>query len=173
MNAAIEFISAWKDLITKVFSDSPLAGAIVSVLAICAFFALERQYRPNKAPTNIAIVVIGWAILVPVTGFVMKVLGLIWDFLAATFPILRDLLASFYGIYTRHPLLVLAIVVCSVIGFFVWQRFWPRRIPNRLYRGVLLVVGAVVVAHIASPIADLISPAAGKNGSSEQQKAEK
>lgn len=173
MGGVIDFIVSWKDLITSVFSQYPVAASLAILLAIGAFFALERNIRQGHPGTNVAIVFVGWAILVPLLGLVMAVLANVWKVFEGTVPIVTKVFGSFYGIYEKHPIVVLTIVVCFVGGYFIWPLIWPKMIPNRKLRVLSLVVGTVVVVHIASPIADLLTPAASNNASPTQGKATK
>ena len=158
MDSVISAVSAWKDLIIKVFGQYPLAGALVTLLAIGAFFLLEQKERPGKAPTNILIVLLGWSILVPLTGLVLTVLGEIWDLVKAGAPIVAKVLGSFYAIYDKHPYLVLSLCALAMAAYFVWGKWWPKIQPSAPLRVLTLVATTIVVAHIASPIANALSP---------------
>ena len=165
MTFVIDFLSGWKDLITKVFSQEPLAGAIITLLAIGAFFLLEREVRPNKRATNIAIVLAGWAILTPLIGFVFKVVGGIGQAVTAA-------VGAFYGVYAKHPLVVLAIIAICLGAFFL-PRIWPQRIRHRWLRGPMLLVGGLVAVLIVGPIADVVSLAIAKDAQAEQPNSTK
>lgn len=138
MDSVISAVSTWKDLIIKVFGQYPLAGALVTLLAIGAFFHLEQKERPGKAPTNILIVLLGWSILVPLTGLVLTVLGKMWDFIEAVTPIVTKVLGSFYAIYDKHPYLVLSLCGLTIAAYFVWRRWWPTVLPGTLLRVLTL-----------------------------------
>ncbi|HYW39025.1 MAG TPA: hypothetical protein VE957_13000, partial [Terriglobales bacterium] len=112
-----------------------------------------------------------------IVGLVMTVLGKVWGFMEGVAPIVTTILGSFYHIYEHHPYLVLIILVLGVASFFVWSRWWPRRpefIQNRYLRILCVVVAIVIVVHIASPIADVVSPprtAISQPASADQKKA--
>ena len=161
MNSIIDFIVSWKDLITKVFGEHTLAAAIVTIVAVAAFYVLDHQVRKGKRPTNLMIVFVGWAILVPIVGLVMTILAKIWAILEAVFPRIADALASFYKIYDQHPLLVLIIIVVGFASYFLWRKFRPSILPSRPLRILALVGSVVLVAHIVSPIANWVTPAPG------------
>lgn len=158
MDSIISAISTWKDLIIKVFGQYPLPGALVTLLAIGAFFHLEQKERPGKAPTNILIVLLGWSILVPLVGLALTMLGKIWDFIEAVVPIITKVLGSFYAIYDKHPYLVLSLCGVAIIAYFVWLRWWPKVLPSTPLRVLTLAATTVITAHIASPIANALSP---------------
>ena len=161
MNSVIDFIVSWKDLITKVFGEHTLAAAIVTIVAVAAFYVLDHQIRKGRRPTNLMIVFVGWAILVPIVGLVMTILAKIWAILEVVFPRIADALASFYKIYDQHPLLVLFIVVVGIASYFLWRKFRPNLLPSRPLRIVALTVAVVLAAHIVSPIANWVSQAPG------------
>jgi hypothetical protein len=60
---------------------------------------------------------------------------------------------------TRRPAedrrVVLMMLALGIVGYFVWNRWWPER-PHRVLKILCVVAAIVIVAHIASPIADLI-----------------
>jgi hypothetical protein len=158
VDSVISAVSTWKDLISKIFGEYPLAGALVTLLAVGAFLHLEQKERPGKAPTNILIVLLGWSILVPLTGLVLIVLGKFWDFIEIVAPIVTKVLGSFYAIYAKHPYLVLSLCALAIAAYFVWMKWWPKVLPSTPLRVLTLVAATVVVAHIASPIANALNP---------------
>jgi hypothetical protein len=159
MDIIISAITAWKDLIVEVFSQYTLAAALVTLAAIGCFFYLEQQLRPRQAPTNILIVLLGWAILVPIVGFVLTILSKIWAFIEAVMPQVAKLLGSFYSIYDKHPFLVLSLILVAFVTYFVWRRWWPAVLPARALRILSLATAVVLAAHIANPIANALVPA--------------
>jgi hypothetical protein len=159
MNSIIDFIVFWKDLITKVFGEYPLAAALVSIVAVAAFYVLDQQARKGKRPTNLIIVFFGWAILVPIVGLVMTILGKLWAILEAAVPRIVVALASFYRIYDQHPLLVLFLIGVGVVSYFLWRRFRPDILPNQLLRVAFIAAVVILVAHILSPLANWLLPA--------------
>ena len=161
MNSIIDFIASWKDLITKVFGEHTLAAALVTIVAVAAFYVLDQQVRKGKRPTNLMIIFVGWAILVPIVGLVMTILAKIWAILEAVFPRITDALASFYKIYDQHPLLVLVLIAVGVVSYFLWRKFRPNLLPRRSLRIVALAAAVVLAAHIVSPIANWLFPASG------------
>lgn len=168
METIVSVITAWKDLLVKVFGEYPLAGSLVTLLAIGVFIVLERQLRPGRTATNVFLVILGWAVAVPIAGLLLTIAGKVWSVVETTIPFLGRVIGSLYDIYARHPLLVLCILLLAVIAYFAWKRWWPAVWPNRAARVLALFAVTVVLAHIASPIADLLGPseAAAKPASS-------
>ena len=158
METVVSAITRWKDLITKVFSEYPLAAALMTLAAVGAFYALEKSLRPKQAATNILIVLLSWAVAVPILGGGLWVIGQVWDVVKAIAPALTKALTSLFGIYEKHPLLVLALITIAVVIYFAWKRFRPKVLPSRGLRVVFLATLVLVVSHVASPIADMFTP---------------
>jgi hypothetical protein len=158
MEVVLSTINMWKDLIVKVFSEYPLAAAFVTAIGVAAYFWLEKKARPGKVLQNILMVLLGWAVAVPIVGLLLTIVGKIWGGIEATMPFLAKVLGSVYEIYSHHPYLVLVIIAIALIGYIAWSRWAPRRIPHRPVRAALVAVLAIVVIHIAGPIADQITP---------------
>jgi len=175
MTTIYEFLNAWRELIMKVFGEYPLAGALITLLAIGMFYGLQTEWRRGRMKSNLLLVFVGWLILVPILGLTMTVLSKVWEFIEAAVPILGTILSSSYHIYEHHPYLVLIILVIGIAGYFIWNRWWPRRpefLQNRYLKILCVVVAIVVVVHIASPIANLFSPpGASQPANTDQKKA--
>src|SRR5215472_124905 len=149
MSGLVSAVNAWKDLISKIFGQYPLAGALVTLLAVGAFLFLQKKVRPRKAATNFLLVFLGWAILVPLVGLVLTMLSKVWEFIEATAPIVAKVLGSFYSIYARHPLMVLVLCGLAFSAYFVWRRWWPNVLRSRAMRILFLAVVTLVAAFIA------------------------
>ncbi len=158
MSSIYHFIMAWKDLITKVFGEYPLAGALVTLIAVGLFYQLEKNWRPRKRPSNLLLTLIGWAIVVPILGFVLNIAGEAWEIIKGLVPALAKLSASLYAIYTHHPYVVLAVVAVAILTYFAWKRWRPRLLPYRAARVIALVIAAILVTLILGPIADSLGP---------------
>ena len=177
MTSIYEFLNAWRELITKVFGEYPLAAALMTLFAVGMFFALQTEWRRERTKSNILVVFVGWLIAVPILGFVMTVLGKVWAFIETAVPIVGKSLGSFYHIYEHHPYMVLIILALGIVGYFVWNRWLPERpefLHNRALKILCVVAAIVIVAHIASPIADLIRSQAvvtAQPASADQNKA--
>lgn len=156
MGSIVDFIASWKDLIVKVFGEHPLAAALVTLVAVAVFVALDRGPRKGKRPSTLLMTLGGWAVAVPILGFVMTVLGKLWAFVEKAVPFLAGILGSVYKIYEKHPLIVLVLICAGVIGFFVWKWWRPNFWPNRGVRVVALAAAVVLAVHIVGPIADLL-----------------
>src|SRR4051812_32202903 len=103
MDAVLLAINTWKDLIVKVFGQYPLAGALITLVAVGVFFYLEKTLRPKQAPTNILLVLLGWAVAVPILGAILWFLGELWDLVKAIAPPIASVLSSLFSIYQKHP----------------------------------------------------------------------
>jgi hypothetical protein len=158
LNAILSVIGEWKDLFVKVFTVYPLAAALLTIVAVGVFFWLEETQAKNGTAINATVVLLCWAVAVPVFGFLLIMLEKIWDFLEAVLPWLARTSGSFYSIYARHPILVSVLVLLGILSYLAWSVWWARLWPNRYVRAVVVISAVVLVAHIASPIADLFAP---------------
>lgn len=161
MSTVVDFIMSWKDLITKVFGEYPLAAAVVTLLTIAVYLGLDREWRKGKALTNLMLVLGGWAVLVPIVGWGLSIFGKIWSVFEATAPVVTAMFGSLYRIYEKHPFLVLSISMLAFLGYFLWKWRFAKVLPIRAARVIVLFVVVIVAAHITSPIADIIVPTDG------------
>lgn len=152
MDAVLSAINFWKDLIIQVFSQYPLAGALITLVAVGVFYYLEKTLRPRKTSTNILLVLLGWAIAVPILGAILWLLGEIWGVVKAIAPPVASVLSSLFSIYQTHPFLVLSLIVISILVYFSWKRWRPDFLPSRSLRLLVLASGITIVAHLLSPI---------------------
>lgn len=158
MNSIVDFISGWKDLITKVYGEHTLTAALLTIVAVAVFVLLDRKVRKGKRPTNLMIVLVGWAVAVPIVGFIMTIFGKIWAFIEAVAPMVASALGSFYRIYERHPLLIAVLLAIGVVAYVLWRKLRPNLLPSKTLRIIALTAIVFVVAHIASPVADWLTP---------------
>jgi hypothetical protein len=157
MDWIFRLIGDWKDLITKVFTNSPVAAAIATLVAIGVFYLLQTRWRKDKTTTNAMMVLIGWAVAVPLLGFVGSVLAKIWEAVEFLASGTIKFVGSMYGIYARHPLLLIGVIVVAVAAYFVWRRWLPNRHPKGFLRVGSIVATAIVVTYIADPLIDLFA----------------
>jgi hypothetical protein len=160
MDTVISILTAWKDLIISVFSSQPLAGATVSIVAAAIYFLLHTQYRKGRVASNAFWVLFGWAIAVPIVGLVFDIGGEIYAAVKHVLGFVWAAAASFYGIYARHPILVLVVVAAALGAYVVWGLLRPQSGPSRPLRVVILIVVVTAVVHLLSPIVDLFGVAA-------------
>ena len=158
MDAVLSVVNAWKDLIIKVFGQYPLAAALITLVAVGAFFLLEKTIRPKQAPTNILLVLLGWAVAVPVLGGLLWLLGEVWDLVKAIAPPVASALSSLFSIYQKHPFLVLSLVGIAILAYFAWKRWRPNVLPSRSLRFLSLAIAVTLVAHVLSPIVEYVTP---------------
>jgi hypothetical protein len=159
MATIYDFFNAWRKLIIEVFSYNPLAASLFTILAVFAFYLLQNKWNRGRTNINLLVIFVGWAILVPIVGFVMTVFGKLWTFIESVLPLLVNAIVLFYKIYERHPILIITIIILGLISYFVWKRWWANFVPRRVLRILCVILGTLLCAYIASPIADLIAPA--------------
>jgi len=155
MDTVVSIITAWKDLITKVFGSYPLAGAVVTLIAAGVFYLLHTHYRKGSTASNAFWVLFGWAIAVPLVGLLLNVGGEIYGAAKTALSFLWSALSGLYTIYTKHPISVLVLLALAVVAYFGWAWLRPTVIPSKSLRAVLLTLAAVAIAHLLSPLLDL------------------
>jgi hypothetical protein len=155
MDAIVNFISSWPNLIQRAFSEHALVVVFITVAAIGIFVILQQEWRPNSLLTNIAFVAGGWLIAVSSVVFVMSFARKGWTVLERAMPFAAKLSAYLYGVCERHPILALAIVGVGTTAFFL-KRAWPLLLAWAPIRAVGTVFGIALAIHIAGPIADMV-----------------
>jgi hypothetical protein len=154
MDAIVNFVGSWPNLIQRAFIEHSLVVAFLTIATIGIFVVLQQEWRPNSLVTNIAFVVGGWLMAVSSVVFVMALLRRGWRVLEQALPFAAKLSAYLYGISERHPLLALAIVGAGTTIFFL-KRAWPMVIAWAPIRAACALFGIALAIHIAGPIADM------------------
>jgi hypothetical protein len=172
MDAIVNFVGSWPNLIQRAFIEHSLVVAFVTVTAIGIFVILQQQWRPDSLLTNIAFVAGGWLIAVSSVVFVMAVLGKGWGMLEQAMPFAAKLSGYLYGICERHPVLALAIVGAGTTTFFL-KGAWPMVIAWAPLRAVCALFGIALAIHIAGPIADMVDGEPAAHFASGKAKLEK
>jgi hypothetical protein len=136
---------------------------VISIAAIGILVVLQKEYRPYRLWTNAAFVFLGWVVAITALPAVMVGFRDGLKALEPAAPWVHRIARYLYGIYERHPLLVLVIVGLGATFYFLKQS-WPTQVSWGPVRAVCAVFGSVLIVHIAGPIADLVagesSPAA-------------
>ena len=155
MDAIVNFVSSWPNLVQRAFSEHALVVAFITVAAIGVFVLLQQEWRPNGLFSNIAFVAGGWLIAVSSLVYVMAFVRKGWRMLEQAMPFVGKLSAYLYGICERHPILALAIVGIGTTLFFL-RRAWPLVVRWAPIRGVCALVGIALAIHVGGPIADMV-----------------
>ena len=154
MQTALWLLRSWQHLVIRSFTEHTLGAAIIGIAAIGILILLQQEYRRGKLLTNLVYVFLGWIVSITTLPLVMEsfVKGL--ETLEATTPVVSRISRYLYGIYDRHPLLVLVIVGIGTTGYFLKQS-WPYRISWGPVRALCTVLGVLLSIHVAGPMADL------------------
>ena len=155
MDAIVNFVSSWPNLVQRAFSEHALVVVFITVAAIGIFVLLQQEWRPNGLFSNIAFVAGGWLIAVSSLVYVMAFVRKGWRVLEQAMPLAGKLSAYLYGICERHPILALAIVGIGTTIFFL-RRAWPLVVRWAPIRGVCALVGIALAIHVGGPIADMV-----------------
>ncbi len=151
----LRLFSAWYNLVIKAFTEHTIGTAVISIAAIGIFVVLQKEYRPYRLLTNAGFVLLGWAIAITALPFAMIGAGKGLTALETALPWAAQISAYLFGIYERHPILVLVIVGLGSTAFFL-ERSWPTPIAWAPVRAICTVLGIVLLVHVSGPIADLV-----------------
>ncbi|WP_147293380.1 hypothetical protein [Dyella monticola] len=152
MSGILDVLDGWKDLIVKVFGEYPLAASLVTLAAVPVWLQFQNKVYRGKTVANTLLVLLGWAIVVPILGVLLWLLGELWDIVKAVVPTAASFVGSIFSIYQHHPYVVIALVCMAIPAYFAWKRWRPRFLPNRTVRVLCLAAAVIVVANIVSPI---------------------
>jgi hypothetical protein len=161
MTGIYNFLGEWKDLITKLYTEYPLAAALITLAAVIGFVFFERSERGTWPPPALHMIIafVGWLVLVPIVGFLFAVIFKIGSILAAAGSFGWGVLSFTFGVYQVHPLfvIILAALAAAVWGIWHWRR--PSGISfNWQTKAVICCVGFIVAVGLGAPIINLYSP---------------
>ena len=159
MNIVLRAADWWVSTVTRAFTEHTLGAAVICIVAIGLFIVLQKEYRPFGFFVNAGIVVLGWLLAITGLPFAMSGGANFVATLDQSAPLVSRFAAYLYGIYERHPYMVLAIVGVGTTAYFLRQS-WPFRLAWWPVRAVLTVLAVVLLVHVSAPIADLIEPVA-------------
>ena len=149
----------WVSQFTKAFTEHTLGAAVITIAAIGIFIVLVKEYRPFGVLKNAGIVVVAWLLAITLLPLGMSRGADAVATLDTTLPIAYRFASYLYGIYDRHPLMVLVIVGAGTTAFFLRQS-WPFRLSWWPVRALCTLLGVAFLVHVSAPIADLIEPPA-------------
>src|SRR5258708_5837938 len=151
----LRLFSAWYNLVIKAFTEHTIGTAVISIAAIGIFVVLQKEYRPYRLLTNAGFVLLAWAVAITALPFAMIGAGKGLTALETALPWAARIAAYIFGIYERHPILVLVIVGLGSTAFFL-ERSWPTPLAWAPVRAICTVIGIVLAVHVSGPIADLV-----------------
>ena len=152
----LRLFSAWYNLVIKAFTEHTIATAVISIAAIGIFVVLQKEYRPYRLLTNVGFVLLGWVVAITALPFAMGGAAKGWAALEIALPWASRIANYLFGIYERHPILVLVIVGLCATAYFLKQS-WPDPIAWGPVRAICTVLGIVLLVHMSGPIADLVT----------------
>lgn len=160
MSEFLDFVKGWAKGIGGVFGDYPLAAAIITLVAVVAFIALERRAKSADWTTRtyyFFIALVGWAIAVPILGFIFKIIEKFWGAAEGAASAIVGVSLFLYHAYEKHTLLVLILLAISVTAFFAWHFVRPKS-PSRTLKGIACGALFLLSVAVGAPIANLLSP---------------
>ena len=150
METIINLVSGWTELITNVFSEHTLSGAILTGIAVAVFLYLEKTNRFQDKTETLKhgfLVLLGWLILVPIFGWIFSIVGS-----------LADVLVFFYEKFEDQPVIVLVLLLLSVSVYFLWPIVRKHKAPSPTARaiaaGLFFLVSTALVVPIFSAFTD-------------------
>lgn len=156
----LRLFSAWYDLVTKAFTEHALGAAVISIAAIGILVVLQKEYRPYRLLTNAGFVLLGWIVAITALPLAMSGAAKGFSALETALPWAARIASYLFGIYERHPILVLVIVGIGSTVYFLKQS-WPHAVSWGPVRALCTVLAIVFLVHVSGPIADLVAePAA-------------
>src|ERR1700730_1250561 len=123
MSEIYKFVGEWKDLIIKLYTEYPLAAAIITLTAVIAFVLFERSKHPWPPPVlDMIIAFVAWAVLIPIVGFLFSAVVKVGSILAAGASFVWRVLSFIFDVYQVHPLfvLILAVLAAALCGIWHW-----------------------------------------------------
>jgi len=157
MQLILDAANGWVTLVTKAFTVHTLSAAVITIAAIGIFVVVHKEYRPFGLLANAGIVLLAWLVAITLLPLGMASGAAAVATLDTTLPMAARFANYFYGIYERHPIMVLVIVGVGTTAFFLRQS-WPFRLAWWPVRAACTVLGVAALVHVSAPIADLIEP---------------
>lgn len=156
MQAFLEFVGKWIDLIVSFFKDYPLAAALVTIVAAILYvgvwkhwFSFAKRWTVNTWPKHMLlffVVILAWSVAIPIVGAVLKALGFVFGGTA-----------WLYKKYESHPIYCLSETVAIAILGCIWFFLPSKWRPKRWKRVVIAVLIWFLLLVLVVPLLDAIS----------------
>jgi hypothetical protein len=160
MEHLINFLSGWVDLITVVFTEHTFTAAIMTIIGVGVFFKLDKpNIFQDKVETgkNAFIVLLGWAIFVPILGWVAGLVGDLYDFIKFLVGLFLDLIKFIYAKFEQQPFVVIVIVVISAAIPAIWGKFMRFEPPALQTRVIASIAVFVILVALIVPVVNKIN----------------
>jgi hypothetical protein len=158
MSEFLTFANAWSGLASRVYTASPLGAALLALTALIGFLMLERRAgstRWSGRALRFSIVLVAWAMVVPLLGLFSNADDAIWRAADRTLSSLIRLGPLIGDAYERYPLVVLAAFVVSGANFIVWHLLRPRG-PSGVLKAFVCLALFLLGVMISDPIASVL-----------------
>ena len=155
MDPVLRAAAYWYELVMRSYTDYWIGAAVLSIAAVGILILLQHEYRRGRLLSNFLHVLGGYVIAISLLPLAMSAFAQGWAMLDASAPFISRIAAYLFGIYERHPLLVLVLVGIGATAYFLKQS-WPYRISWGPVRALGTVLGIVLLMHVTGPIADFI-----------------
>ena len=143
--------------IASFYAAHPLAAAILTIVAIAVFWSLmEWKGKPDfsdkkKLAKNGLIVLLGWAIAVPILDFIFKIFAKLLEGAS----LVGKSIGWLWTRFNEQPFVVLICLTLTVVCFLFWKHFSKQ--PKTHIKGAWCVLGFAILVATAVPIANSLS----------------
>jgi len=128
-----KIISTWAGAFIAAFEQHLFVSAIATLAAVIVYGYLHR--KSQVTPLSVFLLIVGWLIIVPITGTILDSIGWIFT-VAAT---LMELLVEVYNLYVSQPFWVIGYLLASIVLYLAWPRL------QHSYRPVFRVGGPILL----------------------------
>lgn len=167
METVINFFLKWIDLISGVFVEHTLAAALMTLVGVGAFIHLEKGNRfrdTTQAVKNSFLVLIGWAITVPILGWLL-------DILRSVLGVSLNIISFLYEKFEQQPILVICLAVICAVAPIAWTKIKRIRTPSLPVHIAASVILTLVLTALLVPIFNLFTPEGSEQSATQQSHA--
>lgn len=167
MEAVINFFLKWIDLISGVFVEHTLAAALMTLVGVGVFIHLEKgnRFRDTiQAVKNAFLVLIGWAITVPILGWLLDIIG-------GVLGVILNLILFLYAKFDKQPILVICLAIICAVAPIAWAKIKRIRTPSLPVRITASVILFLVLTALLVPIFNLFTPEGSERSATQQPHA--
>ncbi len=143
--------------IASFYADHPLAAALVTVIAIGLFWSLMGWGKTpdfseqRKVAKNGLIVLIGWAIAVPILDFIFSAIAKILEWAG----IAGSGLFWVWERFNEQPLVVSICLIVVILGFSVWT--YRSKKPHTLVKCLAALLAFLVLVGFSVPVVNTLT----------------
>ena len=148
MQAFLEFVGKWIDLIVEFFGNYPLVAAIITVIAVGVYILLWKKLHIDTWTMHTLLflcVILGWAVAIPILGSLVIVIEFIGKGIA-----------WIYKKYESHPIFCISVTGIMSASGTVWYLLPKRWKPMRFIRIVITLLIWFLLIALIVPVLDIL-----------------